>query len=318
MKKLMLSTAILAASAISSAAQDATSPFWSEADPMALTASDFTGMRVYAAETALDGQEYDGIQEGWQDIGEINDVVLTREGEVQAVLVDIGGFLGIGERQVAVNMDAIQFVSDAGTADNAGDFFLVMTADRATLEGAPEYTTSSAGDAAMTEGSDIAAAPAEPMAEDTASAAEDPAAGTTADPATETAEDNQTGDPQVVPDMSTEAGEPATDMATREPIVRDGYDALDMAALTAEDLTGARVYDANDDWIGEIGELVLSEDGQISQAVVDVGGFLGMGEKPVALPLEQMDILRQADGTEMRVYVSMTKEELESMPAYGS
>ena len=76
------------------------------------------GQRVYAAEVAVDADEYAGVQDGWNDIGEINDVILTRDGKVHAALVDIGGFLGLGERQVALGMENIRFVSDSATAED--------------------------------------------------------------------------------------------------------------------------------------------------------------------------------------------------------
>jgi hypothetical protein len=140
-KRLLLSTAILGAATVPALAQDQTI-FREAPDAMELRASDFMGMRVYAAEAAVEGEEFEGIQEGWEDIGEINDVVMDRDGQVQAVLVDIGGFLGIGERTVAVSMDALQFVSDSATAEEADDFFLVMNANREALEGAPRIRRS--------------------------------------------------------------------------------------------------------------------------------------------------------------------------------
>ncbi|WP_426035238.1 PRC-barrel domain-containing protein, partial [Cypionkella sp. TWP1-2-1b2] len=118
---------------------------------------------------------------------------------------------------------------------------------------------------------------------------------------------------------ATEAA-PATDAmaagSARQPMVRDGYVAADATYLTSEKLTGAKVYDATDAAIGEVANLVLSADGQVTQVIVDVGGFLGMGEKPVALPLADIDILRATEGDDVRVYLSQTKEQLEAMPNY--
>ena len=48
----------------------------------------------------------------WDDIGEINDIVLSPTGDVQGVLVDIGGFLGIGARTVALDMGQLHFLRD--------------------------------------------------------------------------------------------------------------------------------------------------------------------------------------------------------------
>jgi sporulation protein YlmC with PRC-barrel domain len=123
------------------------------------------------------------------------------------------------------------------------------------------------------------------------------------------APDAGTGDVAVAPEVMPETTEEAPDVVDAAPV--DGYEAVDTAALTSEDLTGARVYDANDEWIGEVSELVLTTDGQISNAVVDVGG-----EKPVALDLTEMNIVRDADGSELRIEVAMTKEQLEALPRF--
>ncbi len=282
MKKLLLSTALMAAMSVPALSQDGL--FRNEMVPGAVHASDLIGARIYASEAAIDADEYSGVQEGWNDIGEINDIIVSRDGAVNSVLVDIGGFLGMGEHQVAVDMSGLRFVSDAATADNAEDWFLVMNADRATLEAAPKW--SMATDPAMT-------------------ATDAPAA---ADTATDT---------EVAATEGTAVEGTAAEGTTPSTTMRDGYSAVASADLTAEMLKGTTVYDANDAVVGEVGELVLADDGQVKEVVIDVGGFLGMGEKPVALTLEQLEILRQNDGSDLRVYVAATKEELEAMPDYS-
>ena len=62
--------------------------------------------------------------------------------------------------------------------------------------------------------------------------------------------------------------------------------------------------------------LLLNDDAQIDKAVVDVGGFLGMGEKPVALDLANLEVLREQGGDDLRVHVTMTKDELEAMETF--
>ncbi len=296
MKNLMLSTAILSGLAGVALAQSTTADemFRTQAAATDILASDFIGMRLYASESAVDAPAYDGVQDGWNDIGEVNDVVLGQDGSVQAVLVDIGGFLGMGERQVAVQMPAIKFVADDATADNAADFFLVLNANRAALETAPAY----GADAAMSgTATDQAAKAANGGISDTAPAV---AQGGTSDTTT----------------MAT--GDAAATDKMREPVARDGYAALKQDALTTENLTSAVAYDSRDERIGEVSELILDADGQITQAVLDVGGFLGMGEKQVALPIADIDILRADGSGEVRVYVSHTKEQLEAMSDYES
>ena len=63
-------------------------------------------------------------------------------------------------------------------------------------------------------------------------------------------------------------------------------------------------------------QINLTEQGKVDTIVADIGGFLGLGEKPVALKLGEMDILRSDDGDNLRVYVSMSKEEMEQLPEY--
>lgn len=289
MKNLMLSTAILAGLTGFAAAQDASGAmFRTKADPTELRASQFIGMRVYSSETALDANEYAGTQKNWDDIGEINDVILGRDGAVQAVLVDIGGFLGMGERQVAVDMNAIKFVSDGSTGDRPDDFFLVMNAARTDFEAAPEYSMSPDMGTAATDAA-TATVPADGMAAD--------ATTTTEAPADQMAATNDT-------------------TAMRQPVQRDGFSMADGEYLTTEKLTGAKVYDTNDEWIGDVGALIMTADGKITDAVIDVGGFLGMGEKPVALKLSDIDILRNETGNDVRVYVSMTKDQLKELPRF--
>ncbi len=334
MKKLMLSTAILAALSTGALAQDAaTSPlFRAEADPMALRASEFIGMRIYASETAIDVDEYAGVQQDWQDIGEINDVILSRDGTIDSVLVDIGGFLGMGERQVAVGLDAIRFVSDSATADETGDFFLVMNAARTDFEAAPEYSmggadmttdgtmdatgeTDAAAAEAGTEGEVVADTPVTDEAEVATDGAADAQVN---EDGTMMAEDGaMTGEGAMADDGTTTAEGTTAPDAMREPVMRDGYAAAAVEELTTDTLTGARVYDANDKWIGDISELVVTEDGQITDAIIDVGGFLGIGEKPVALKMTDMDILRSDGGDDVRIYLSMTEAQLKEMPAHG-
>lgn len=88
----------------------------------------------------------------------------------------------------------------------------------------------------------------------------------------------------------------------------------DEEVAAAKDITGERVYDSNDEWIGEVSEMVVA-DGK-TWAIVDVGGFLGIGEKPVALDLSELNVTTDAETDATKVSVDMTKDELESMPEY--
>ena len=116
-----------------------------------------------------------------------------------------------------------------------------------------------------------------------------------------------------VPDAT--AVDPA--MPAPRPILRDGFASADLTAITLDVVIGAKAYDANDAWIGEVSELIIDSDSKMTDVVVDVGGFLGMGEKPVALQVADLDILRASAGGEVRVYISMMKDQLEALPTYA-
>ncbi|WP_279483860.1 PRC-barrel domain-containing protein [Aureimonas sp. SK2] len=54
------------------------------------------------------------------DIGEVDDLLLDRNGQVMAVVVGVGGFLGIGEKDVAIANDQLEFVLAQDAAANNG------------------------------------------------------------------------------------------------------------------------------------------------------------------------------------------------------
>ncbi len=81
-------------------------------------------------------------------------------------------------------------------------------------------------------------------------------------------------------------------------------------------LVGLTVYNTANERVGDINELILGPDGKISNAVIGVGGFLGMGEKLVAVSFSDLQLNRDADGT-MRVTINSTKEALENAPDFA-
>lgn len=107
------------------------------ADPTDMSAETFIGKNLYVAETDVDiNATYTEIDAGWNDIGEIGDIVMTADGQVKGVLVDIGGFLGMGEKTVAVSMDQLRVIRDG---DSENEYFIVFTSTREALEAAPEF-----------------------------------------------------------------------------------------------------------------------------------------------------------------------------------
>lgn len=95
---------------------------------------------------------------------------------------------------------------------------------------------------------------------------------------------------------------------------RSGYDRADVHDLTTADLEDATIYGRDDETIGSIKSFKVGGDGQITHAVIDVGGFLGMGAHSVALPFRDLTVLRATDGHDLRVHLDTTKEKLKAMP----
>jgi sporulation protein YlmC with PRC-barrel domain len=71
-----------------------------------------------------------------ESLGSINDVVLSADGQVDVIVIGVGGFLGIGEKSVGVAFDAIEKSTDAD-----GNVVLVLEATAEELEAAPAFVT---------------------------------------------------------------------------------------------------------------------------------------------------------------------------------
>ncbi|WP_026481284.1 PRC-barrel domain-containing protein [Ahrensia sp. 13_GOM-1096m] len=72
-----------------------------------------------------------------ESLGDVEQIIVSTEGDLAGVIVGVGGFLGIGEKSVAINFDAITFETDP----DSGDTLLVLNSTKEELEAAPEFTT---------------------------------------------------------------------------------------------------------------------------------------------------------------------------------
>lgn len=70
-----------------------------------------------------------------ETIGDVNEIVLGNDGKIHAVVIGVGGFLGIGEREVAVSYDQVRFDRDAN-----GNNVISMNATKDQLQAAPAWT----------------------------------------------------------------------------------------------------------------------------------------------------------------------------------
>ncbi len=83
-------------------------------------------------------------------------------------------------------------------------------------------------------------------------------------------------------------------------------------AVLATSFIGSSVYTAADENVGDINDLAFDEKGAIKAVVIGVGGFLGMGEKDVAVPLEKITVTRdESNAVKLTIQASSKPLDLE-------
>jgi hypothetical protein len=87
--------------------------------------------------------------------------------------------------------------------------------------------------------------------------------------------------------------------------------------MNASEWIGAPVKNAKDETVGDINDLIFGADGKIVAVVAGVGGFLGLGEKNVGLPYDEVKLTKNKDGERIAM-VEVTKDELMNAPEFTS
>ena len=88
---------------------------------------------------------------------------------------------------------------------------------------------------------------------------------------------------------------------------------LASSELTAANLEDATIYGADDHKVGSVSH--IHGGGAGSLVVIDVGGFLGIGAKPVGVPISSLEFMRDEDG-DVHAVTAWTKDELKAMPEH--
>jgi hypothetical protein len=140
LKTLLSATAISALMVSGALAQTATPPA-SSTSPAATTASSGSAKFVTAQKPdqwlASKFKGTDVLGPNNEKVGDVNDVLFDRQGKVDAYIVGVGGFLGIGEKDVALEPTAFQVVPGSTRAASS------TTSDTSRPAGAPATSTSS-------------------------------------------------------------------------------------------------------------------------------------------------------------------------------
>jgi sporulation protein YlmC with PRC-barrel domain len=85
--------------------------------------------------------------------------------------------------------------------------------------------------------------------------------------------------------------------------------------VRASKLIGTRVINAANETIGDINEVVLGKDGKVAAVILGVGGFLGMGEREVAVSFESLRMSRDSSNN-LVLTINATKDSLKAAPAW--
>lgn len=222
---------------------------------------------------------YNGTGDDAQKIGDVTDIVLSKDGKAKQLVIGVGGFLGIGTKDVVVDYEA------ADWAKKDSDRWLVVKATKDQLTDLPAFDRKaySLTSATVANGE----TPTESAPAVTDQSAQAPAA-------------NDSSNTNVTQTT-------ATDKSTLTEVPA--------GKISADNLIGTTVYGADDASVGKIGDVVLSKDKGIDAIVIDVGGFLGMGTKPVAIGMEKLKFMADKDGNQY-LYTNLTEDQLDAQAAY--
>ncbi len=82
----------------------------------------------------------------------------------------------------------------------------------------------------------------------------------------------------------------------------------------ASQLIGMDVYGAADENLGDVNDVLFDRRGNVVAAVIGVGGFLGMGEKQVAVPMAMVEVVRSNNAD--KLVLRKTRDELKAAPEF--
>ena len=221
-----------------------------------LLATDLVGANLYTTVTPVEHDRFqvDRVSDDWEQIASISDLVLGVDGQVRGILVDVGGFLGLGARTVMLSMDSVRIATHAGS----NTVYAVINATREDLEAAPEYRAFDRTD------------------------------------------------------MRFDSALPRVGI----PQPQEGFATVAWSTLSVDDLRRADVYDINNRRVSDISDILFDTDGNVEAVLINVGGFLGIGQRSVAIPMDQLEIQGKQDLSDLRVYLAITQQQLEALPEH--
>jgi sporulation protein YlmC with PRC-barrel domain len=127
----------------------------------------------------------------------------------------------------------------------------------------------------------------------------------------------EAGPPATPPAETIQPGQPSPEAAQPSPSAPKGTET--MTAVPGESVSVTEyykqnVYDASDNSIGEVSDVLLDKEGHVTAMILSVGGFLGLGAKYVSVPFNALRVTEK-DGKRYLV-MDTTKDALMSAPGY--
>lgn len=118
-------------------------------------------------------------------------------------------------------------------------------------------------------------------------------------------------------EASSDMGSGSDDMSSGDkPAATEGHSEVDASTVEASEVEGAPVMSREGDELANVSEVLMSEDGSIEAIVVNVGGVLGIGSKPVEVPFDEVTLQTNDEDGELSIIIPMSEQELEDMPRY--
>lgn len=141
----VLAAALLSAAVFSAPAYAQTDKPADRAAPAATTAGSQEKMMLKGNWRASKLMGLDVYNEANEKLGDINELILDKNGKVNAVVIGVGGFLGMGEHDIAVSMDKLKFIEEpVRTSSTAPAATTRETTTKETTTGAATTTTTTA------------------------------------------------------------------------------------------------------------------------------------------------------------------------------
>ncbi len=145
-----------------------------------------------------------------------------------------------------------------------------------------------------------------PIVPETADSESDMMAPADAGPETDIAQPEA---PAAPPEADTEMATPAA------PPLDEGWSQVDVATISTDMLMGADIRTYDQESVATVEDVLMTPDGMVEDVVARFGGFLGFGETSVLLGMDEISVVRDADGNVV-VLTNLTPEALKERPEY--